>query len=285
MAQVQDTTQCVGCKKRFFDDGFRTTRLGARLKTCLECNARAKVKRAVRKCPHAKQKWDCRACVPNAYCEHGKRKLRHTCAVCDVAGNTKHVADNALRLRARHAREFASGWPYGHVQTSPQRFYNTIVDMWKATFAKMLADGEIDEPYHAQILANLKPWDAEGSARSEQRRIEERREARRFATEQRERERLAAAQAPPVLAAVAVPPVLPSPTATVRPVAPRATAQEIDTEVEQLLAQWRADDERAEREKKLNFAPPPGVNVEEAARSTGRRRSCEHSFCGGECSR
>ena len=230
MAQVQDTIQCAGCKKRFFDDGFRTTRLGARLKTCLECNARDKVKRAVRKCPHAKQKSDCRTCTPNAYCEHGKRKLRHTCAVCDVAGNTKHVADNALRLRARHAREFASGWPYGHVQTSPQRFYNTIVDMWKATFAKMLADGEIDEPYHAQILANLKPWDAEGSARSEQRRIEERREARRFATEQRERERLATAQAvavPPVLAAVAV------------PRAPQTIAQEVD----EMLELWRAEDE------------------------------------------
>ena len=36
----QALIQCSGCKKKFFTDGFKVTRLGKRLKTCLECNAR-----------------------------------------------------------------------------------------------------------------------------------------------------------------------------------------------------------------------------------------------------
>ena len=36
----QETIQCSRCKKKFFEDGFKVDRLGHRLKTCLECNAR-----------------------------------------------------------------------------------------------------------------------------------------------------------------------------------------------------------------------------------------------------
>jgi hypothetical protein len=38
----QETIQCSRCKKRFFADDFKVTRLGRRLKTCLECNARGR---------------------------------------------------------------------------------------------------------------------------------------------------------------------------------------------------------------------------------------------------
>ena len=37
--------QCSGCKKKFFSDGFKVTRLGKRLKTCIECNKRHLVKK------------------------------------------------------------------------------------------------------------------------------------------------------------------------------------------------------------------------------------------------
>ena len=35
---------CSGCHKKFYADGFKVTRLGLRLKTCLECNARYALK-------------------------------------------------------------------------------------------------------------------------------------------------------------------------------------------------------------------------------------------------
>ena len=37
----EETIRCSGCKKQFFEDDFKVTRLGRRLKTCLECNDRA----------------------------------------------------------------------------------------------------------------------------------------------------------------------------------------------------------------------------------------------------
>ena len=157
----QELIQCSGCKKRFFADGFRTTRLGRRLKTCLECNARDKVKRDHQQCLHGKQKWDCKACSPDKFCEHGKCKARHTCSVCDAVRNTR-------RMRIRNSREFATqpgGWPYEHVRLGSQSMYDTVVNGWKKTFATALQDGDIDEDYHAKILANLKPWDAEGHAK------------------------------------------------------------------------------------------------------------------------
>ena len=36
----QQLIQCSGCKKRFFEDGFKVSRLKKRLRTCLECNER-----------------------------------------------------------------------------------------------------------------------------------------------------------------------------------------------------------------------------------------------------
>ena len=41
----QTPIQCSGCKKKFFTDGFKVTRLGKRLKTCIECNKRHLVKK------------------------------------------------------------------------------------------------------------------------------------------------------------------------------------------------------------------------------------------------
>ena len=48
MHLIEDETsiliQCSGCKKKFFADGFKVNRLGRRLKTCLESNARSLAK-------------------------------------------------------------------------------------------------------------------------------------------------------------------------------------------------------------------------------------------------
>jgi len=44
MAAEQEPIQCTACKKKFYEDGFKTNRLGRRLKTCLECNARDRVR-------------------------------------------------------------------------------------------------------------------------------------------------------------------------------------------------------------------------------------------------
>ena len=40
-APDQELIQCSRCKKKFFSDGFSTSRLGRRLRTCKECQARA----------------------------------------------------------------------------------------------------------------------------------------------------------------------------------------------------------------------------------------------------
>ena len=42
-------------------------------------------------------------------------------------------------------------------------------------FDKLLTDNDIDVDLHAMILANLKPWDAEGHARRQIEIMEERR--------------------------------------------------------------------------------------------------------------
>ena len=100
-----------------------------------------KARREARKCPHSRRRKEC--------CE------------CDAAGNER-------RKHLRNAREFANqsgGWPfYERVRCSSQEAYNTIVNKWKTVFESLLTDGEINEGFHAKILANLKPWDAEGHA-------------------------------------------------------------------------------------------------------------------------
>jgi hypothetical protein len=171
MADERESIQCTACKKRFFEEGFKVNRLGRRLKTCLECNARDKAKRERNKCPHGKRKWDCIACSPGNFCEHGKCKARHTCDVCDPAGNER-------RKHLHNAREFATqagGWPYEHVRCWAQDAYDENVRKWKAVFDKLLTDNDIDVDLHAMILANLKPWDAEGHARRQIEIMEERR--------------------------------------------------------------------------------------------------------------
>ena len=169
--RMDDTIKCSRCSKCFFADGFKVDRLGKMLKTCLECNVRSKAERERCKCPHGRQRsvckdcggtgicehgrqrWDCQLCSPDKFCEHGKCKSRHTCVVCDPAGNER-------RKHIRNAREFSTqpnGWPFEHIIVGSQGRYDTVVGKWKKTFEKLLTDGDIDEGLHTRILCNLKP--------------------------------------------------------------------------------------------------------------------------------
>ena len=38
--EIKEEIKCGGCHKKFHADGYKVNRLGRRLKTCLECNAR-----------------------------------------------------------------------------------------------------------------------------------------------------------------------------------------------------------------------------------------------------
>ena len=154
--QKQETFQCSTCKKKFHPAGFKVSRLGIRLKTCLECNARCKAERERSKCVHRKRKSDCLVCSPDKFCEHGKRKAKHECAVCDPAGNDR-------RKHIRNAREFATqqdGWPYASDKRvhGPYGFYDMVVNRWKGVFEAMLAEKIIDAEYHTKILSRLLPW-------------------------------------------------------------------------------------------------------------------------------
>ena len=160
---------CTECKCRSTAEHYDVDRHGNRRKTCLACKRR----REARKCAHGKQKWDCRLCAPDKFCKHGKCKIRQTCSVCNAAGYER-------RMHIRNAREFATqpdGWPYEHVCRNTQTTYDSIVNKWKAIFAKLLDTGDIDEDLHTKILANLKPWDAEGY----ERRIQNEKEQRELA--------------------------------------------------------------------------------------------------------
>ena len=146
--------QCTACQKKFHPAGFKVSRLGIRLKTCLECNARGKAVRERIKCPHGKRKCDCLVCSPDKFCEHGKVKVKHECAVCDPAGNDR-------RKHIRNAREFATqqdGWPYAYIVHGPYGFYDMVVNRWKGVFVAMLNEKIIDAEYHTKILSRLLPW-------------------------------------------------------------------------------------------------------------------------------
>ena len=148
--QPVQTIQCTTCKKKFFPSGFNVSRLGIRLRTCLECNARCKATRERKKCLHGKNKGRCGLC-DERICEHGKQK--GMCGLCDPQ----------RQGHRRNAREFSSqpeGWPFKFIVcgSSLAENYDLIVNKWKAIFDKMLNDDTIDKAYHDKIMNNLRPW-------------------------------------------------------------------------------------------------------------------------------
>ena len=156
----RQTIQCSRCRKRFFEDGFKVNRLGSRNKTCLECAVKKKNEPQARKptrCEHDKYtRYACQECSPHLFCEHGKKRTSHECAICDPEGNQR-------RKYVRNANNFATqegGWPFESIRTNENRdLYKQIVDKWTAVFARLLEDGVIDANYHAQIMANNRPYE------------------------------------------------------------------------------------------------------------------------------
>ena len=88
--------QCTACQKKFHPAGFKVSRLGIRLKTCLECNARCKAERERSKCVHRKRKSDCLVCSPDKFCEHGERKTHYVCVMC----NDRREAERERKKRS-----------------------------------------------------------------------------------------------------------------------------------------------------------------------------------------
>lgn len=88
--------KCSSCSKKFFADGFATSRLGKRYKTCIECSARGKRVRAMirvdrglpvlgttQTCEHGRRRYQCVPCGGSATCEHGRQRL--ACGDCEPA--------------------------------------------------------------------------------------------------------------------------------------------------------------------------------------------------------
>ena len=80
--------RCSRCYKQFYADGFKISRLGIRLKTCLECGIRRKLENEKYKCPHGKRKSECQECGGIGLCEH--RKRRSQCKECEGASICIH---------------------------------------------------------------------------------------------------------------------------------------------------------------------------------------------------
>ena len=155
-AEGKELFICGVCKCRRTVDEYDVDRHGHRRKGCTPC----RLKREAKKCHHGRRKELCEICSPEKFCEHGHCINRHTCEICDPAGNER-------RKKVRNACEFAQqegGWPFKHYCFGPRIEYDTIVNKWMATFTKLLKDGVIDEERHAKIFANLSPWIAEDHA-------------------------------------------------------------------------------------------------------------------------
>ena len=111
-----DTIQCSACKKRFYAEGFKVNRLGQRLKTCLECNARDAMRRELYKCPHGRHRPLCRECSGSSFCNHDRR--RNTCRDCRGVSVCLHdrLRDQCWGCNPREAL-----WHRAH-----KRIYRTI---------------------------------------------------------------------------------------------------------------------------------------------------------------
>ena len=133
---IADTFQCTRCHKKFYEDGFNVSRLGHRLKTCLECNIRA------RRAPSSSVQYD-------QSCEHVTN--RYACAKC----NPKSVA---LTKNNRDVRKFSTTlWPEPHICTGSQFSYDYFVAKRKAQFTAMSNYGLITDEVLDKIMANLQP--------------------------------------------------------------------------------------------------------------------------------
>lgn len=154
MEQVQVTIACAGCKKRFFEAGFKVNRLGQRLKTCLECNVRDRAKRERSKCQHGRQRRLCRECEGYAagICEHDRE--RHCCKVCNP---DKCRRKNELAKFRTYQRE--GGWPIMPlVRKSTRDQCDYVAAKLARDFAKLLDENRVTKAEYDALMALRRDW-------------------------------------------------------------------------------------------------------------------------------
>jgi hypothetical protein len=103
MEDTREVVRCTGCQLKHYTDNFKVNRLGQRLKTCLQCNERDRVRRKGRvdkpckptMCEHGKQLRRCLPCGGGCVCSHGRRSDK-PCRDCPA--DKREPNPNALLL-------------------------------------------------------------------------------------------------------------------------------------------------------------------------------------------
>ena len=148
----QETIQCSRCKKRFFEDGFKVSRLGRRNKTCLECNVRAKADAERNKCPHGRQRNLCRDCGGKSRCEHDRQ--RNSCRDCNPDGCRRA---NELGKFRTYQRE--GGWPIMPlVRKSTRDQCDYVAIKLAREFTKLLEEGRVTQAEYDALMTLRRHW-------------------------------------------------------------------------------------------------------------------------------
>ena len=96
-----DSRKCVRCKATYPEDQFGFGIRGIKNKSCIICLDREKIYRVKRKCPHGRQKCQCRDCNGACICQHNR--VRSNCTDCKSAnGICKH---NKLKSACKKCKE------------------------------------------------------------------------------------------------------------------------------------------------------------------------------------
>ena len=151
MNNVQATFECSRCNKLFFAEGFKVDRLGKRLKTCLECNARSKGERERYKCPHGRQRESCRDCGGSSFCKH--EHLRAQCRICSPKSSKASAALAHFRYHQK-----IPWWPYFVLTELPREHYDKKAAKLEASFTKLLEEGRVRQDEYDALMAKRKEW-------------------------------------------------------------------------------------------------------------------------------
>ena len=148
------TVQCAGCKKRFFEEGFKVDRLGRHLKTCLECNIRDKARRDSKKCEHGRQRINCRDCGGAGFCKH--EHLRSQCRICSPKSCQASVELRNFRVYQKRAF-----WPwFGNDDDDyNMKIYDIVVAIQGARFTKLHEEGRVRQDEYEELMAKRKDWE------------------------------------------------------------------------------------------------------------------------------
>ena len=100
----QQLRKCSCCSSEILLEYFSINRKGEYFKTCNKCRKKAREKRKLYRCPHNRQKSECKECGGNSICEHQKIKWR--CKECNGNSICEH---QRIRSKCRECN------PEGHL--------------------------------------------------------------------------------------------------------------------------------------------------------------------------